>query len=91
MAPRGPRRRIADYRWLLLPGLCAVRTRRSSDHAPIWLAEKKDLLTTLAETHIAPPRRESVEQRLADVQLIVRTFNENGAISDGGVCWTDGG
>jgi len=27
---------------------------------------------------MAPPRRESLEQRLADVRLITRTFNENG-------------
>jgi hypothetical protein len=71
-------RRHIDYGWLLLPGLCAVRTRRSSDHAPIWLAEEKDLLTTLAEKRMAPPRRESLEQRLADVRLITRTFKENG-------------
>jgi hypothetical protein len=50
---------------------------RSADRAPIWLAEEK-LLTTLAEKRMAPPRRESLEQRLADVRLITRTFKENG-------------
>ncbi|MFD4143083.1 hypothetical protein [Streptomyces sp. NPDC058572] len=47
-------------------------------HAPIWLAEEKDLVTTLAEKRLAPPRRESLKQRLTDVRLITRTFKENG-------------
>lgn len=52
--------------------------RRTPDHAPIWLAEEKDLLTALAEKRMAPPRRESLEQRLADVRLITPTSKENG-------------
>ncbi|GAB2897082.1 hypothetical protein GCM10027074_75540 [Streptomyces deserti] len=65
-----------------LLGACQPAKRRNSaitrDHAPIWLAEEKDLVTTLAEKHLAPPRRESLEQRLTDVRLITRTFKENG-------------
>lgn len=65
-----------------LLGACQpARCRNSAvtrDHAPIWLAEEKDLVTTLAKRRMAPPRRESLEQRLTDVRLITRTFKENG-------------
>jgi len=54
-----------------------VRADRPITGRSGWPREK-DLLTTLAEKRMAPPRRESLEQRLADVRLITRTFNENG-------------
>jgi integrase len=65
-----------------LLGACQPAKCRNSTitraHAPIWLAEEKDLVTTLGQKRLAPPRRESLELRLTDVRLITRTFKENG-------------
>ncbi|MGW0980348.1 hypothetical protein ACWD33_05855 [Streptomyces xiamenensis] len=65
-----------------LLGACQPAKCRNSTitraHAPIWLAEEKDLVTTLGQKRLAPPRRESLELRLTDVRMITRTFKENG-------------
>jgi hypothetical protein len=61
-----------------LLGACQpARCRNSAitgTHAPIWLAEEADLTRMLAHRRLAPPRREALQARLADVQLITRAL-----------------
>ncbi|GHB91699.1 hypothetical protein GCM10010306_103670 [Streptomyces umbrinus] len=55
------------------PGKCrnSVLTRKN---APYWIAEEGDLQDTLRRKRLSPPRRESLEIRLADVQSVTTQF-----------------
>jgi integrase len=57
-----------------LLGACQPARCRNSvvtdTHAPLWLAEEADLTRMLANRRLAPPRREALHARLADVQHI---------------------
>lgn len=50
----------------------------TKQHAPIWIAEEQDLTTMAKSVKIAPPRREAVLIRLADVKRITSAFKEDG-------------
>ncbi|MGW9173791.1 hypothetical protein [Streptomyces decoyicus] len=55
------------------PGKCrnSVLTRKN---APYWIAEEGDLQETLRRERLSPPRRESIEIRLAEVQSVTAQF-----------------
>jgi hypothetical protein len=65
-----------------LIGAChPARCRNSAvtdAHAPAWLAEEADLTGMLRQPRLAPPRRQALEQRLADVQRITGTRRQEG-------------
>lgn len=43
-------------------------------HAPIWLAEEVDLMRMLRDKRLAKPRREALQNRLSEVQLITSSW-----------------
>ncbi|MFM9458173.1 hypothetical protein [Streptomyces europaeiscabiei] len=55
------------------PSKCrnSVLTRKN---APYWIAEEGDLHDTLQRERLSPPRRESIENRLAEVQSVTAQF-----------------
>lgn len=61
-----------------LLGACQPARCRNSvvtdTHAPVWLAEEADLTRMLTHRRLAPPRREALQDRLADVRLITRAL-----------------
>jgi hypothetical protein len=65
-----------------LIGAChPARCRNSAvtaTHAPAWLAEEADLTTMLRQTRLAPPRKQALQQRLADVQRITGAWHQQG-------------
>jgi hypothetical protein len=65
-----------------LIGAChPARCRNSAvtaTHAPAWLAEEADLTAMLRETRLAPPRKQALQQRLADVQRITGAWHQPG-------------
>ena len=64
-----------------LLGACQPARCRNSAvtarHLPIWLAEEQDLQRMLTEPRLSPARHESLQNRLADVQLITSTWQDN--------------
>jgi hypothetical protein len=65
-----------------LIGACQpARCRNSAvtaSHAPAWLAEEADLTAMLRHTRLAPPRKQAIQQRLADVRLITGAWHQQG-------------
>ena len=65
-----------------LIGAChPARCRNSAvtaTHAPAWLAEEADLTAMLRQTRLAPPRKQALQQRLADVQRITGAWHQQG-------------
>jgi hypothetical protein len=65
-----------------LIGAChPARCRNSAitaTHAPAWLAEEADLTAMLRQTRLAPPRKQALQQRLADVQRITSAWHQQG-------------
>jgi hypothetical protein len=65
-----------------LIGAChPARCRNSAvtaTHAPAWLAEEADLTAMLRQTRLAPPRKQALQQRLADVQRITSACHQQG-------------
>lgn len=65
-----------------LIGAChPARCRNSAvtaTHAPAWLAEEADLTAMLRQTRLAPPRKQALQQRLADVQRITGPWHQQG-------------
>jgi hypothetical protein len=65
-----------------LIGAChPARCRNSAitaTHARAWLAEEADLTAMLRQTRLAPPRKQSLQQRLADVQRITGGWHQQG-------------
>jgi len=55
------------------PARCPNSTVTAT-HAPIWLAEEADLTARLRQPRLAPPRRQALHQRLADVRLITSAW-----------------
>lgn len=65
-----------------LIGAChPARCRNSAvtaTHAPAWLAEEADLTAMLRQTRLAPPRKQALQQRLADVRRITGAWPQQG-------------
>ena len=57
---------------------CHPRTCRNSvvtdEHAPIWIAEERDLLRKLGDRKMSPHNREQLQTELTEVQQITRRF-----------------
>ncbi|MET8977399.1 hypothetical protein ABZX85_17435 [Streptomyces sp. NPDC004539] len=66
-----------------LLGACQPARCRNSTitrkHAPYWVAEEDDLNSMAKDSTLSPPRREAVLVRLADVRLVTRALDEDGA------------
>ncbi|MER6085441.1 hypothetical protein [Streptomyces sp. NPDC001833] len=64
-----------------LTGACQpARCRNSAvtaDHAPIWLAEHRDLTQQLREHRLSPPRRAALQARLDDVEAITTALTRD--------------
>jgi hypothetical protein len=64
-----------------LLGACQpARCRNSAitaKHLPIWLAEEQDLQRMLTEPRLGPARRQSLQNRLADVKLITDSWQQD--------------
>lgn len=62
----------------VLPNRCQPTTCGNSvitdEHAPIWIAEERDLLARLRDRKMADHNREQLESELASVQKITRRF-----------------
>lgn len=62
----------------VMPNRCHPRTCRNSvitdEHAPIWIAEERDLLRKLSDRNMAPHNREQLQTELAEVRQITRRF-----------------
>ncbi|MCX4807036.1 hypothetical protein OG594_36375 [Streptomyces sp. NBC_01214] len=63
-----------------LLGACEPSRCRNSvvtrSHAPIWISEEDDLMVMAKDRRMAPPRRESVLIRLADVRRITDALKD---------------
>jgi integrase len=63
-----------------LLGACEPARCRNSvvtrSHAPIWISEEDDLMAMVKNRRLAPPRREAVLIRLADVQGITDALKD---------------
>ena len=46
------------------------------EHAPIWIAEERDLVAKLRDRKMAPHNREQLETELEDVRRITRKFTD---------------
>lgn len=62
----------------MMPNRCQPTTCGNSviteEHAPVWIAEERDLLTKLKDRRLADHNREQLEGELASVQKITRRF-----------------
>ena len=62
----------------VMPNRCHPRTCRNSvitdEHAPIWIAEERDLLRKLGDRKMSPHNREQLQTELTEVQQITRRF-----------------
>lgn len=62
----------------VIPNRCRPTTCRNTvitdDHAPIWIAEEKDLFRKLEDRKMAPHHREQLQLELNDVKKITRRF-----------------
>lgn len=65
----------------MVPNRCQPTTCGNSvitdDHAPIWIAEERDLLAKLRDRKMADHNREQLETELAAVQKITRRFEND--------------
>lgn len=48
----------------------------TEEHAPIWIAEERDLVAKLRDRKMAPHNREQLETELEDVRRITRKFTD---------------
>lgn len=48
----------------------------TDEHAPVWIAEERDLVGKLRDRRIAPHNREQLEAELQDVRRITRRFTD---------------
>lgn len=64
----------------VMPNRCQPTTCGNSvitdEHAPVWIAEERDLLAKLRDRKMAPHNREQLEGELASVQKITRRFTD---------------
>lgn len=62
----------------VIPNRCQPSTCRNSvvteEHAPIWIAEERDLFSKLKDRRLAPHHREQLETELSSVQKITKRF-----------------
>jgi integrase len=56
------------------PARCRNSVISRDKHAPIWLAEEVDLMRILRDKRPAKPRREALQNRLSEVQLITSSW-----------------
>ncbi|SFB64670.1 hypothetical protein SAMN05216266_1466 [Amycolatopsis marina] len=56
------------------PARCRNSVISRDKHAPIWLAEERDLMRMLGDKRLAKPRREALQNRLSEVQLITSAW-----------------
>lgn len=48
----------------------------TDEHAPVWIAEERDLMAKLRDRSIAPHNREQLEAELQDVRKITKRFTD---------------
>lgn len=64
----------------VMPNRCQPTTCGNSvvteEHAPIWIAEERDLVAKLRDRKMAPHNREQLETELEDVRRITRKFTD---------------
>ncbi|WP_249521248.1 site-specific integrase [Microbacterium sp. ER1] len=48
----------------------------TDEHAPVWIAEERDLVAKLRDRRIAPHNREQLEAELQDVRKITKRFTD---------------
>ena len=62
----------------VMPNRCAPAACGNSvvtdEHAPVWIAEERDLVAKLRDRSMAPHNREQLEAELRDVRKITRRF-----------------
>lgn len=64
----------------VMPNRCSPAACRNSvvtdEHAPVWIAEERDLVAKLRDRSMAPHNREQLEAELRDVRQITRRFTD---------------